>query len=50
MTLPWLNYIYSSLSFGSEQQGAVMSNRLAGRGRDRYDYNEWGELTERRGP
>ena len=32
-----------------EQQGAVMSNRLPGWGRDRYNYNEWGELTGRRG-
>ncbi|PVL83820.1 hypothetical protein C4797_19840 [Salmonella enterica subsp. enterica serovar Weslaco] len=30
------------------QQGAVMSNRLPGCGRDRYGYNEWGELTTRR--
>ncbi|EFG2029810.1 RHS repeat protein, partial [Escherichia coli] len=29
-------------------QGAVMDNRLPGYGRDRYRYNEWGELTERR--
>ncbi|MCW3759476.1 hypothetical protein Q7P18_14660 [Shigella flexneri] len=25
-----------------------MDNRLPGYGRDRYRYNEWGELTERR--
>ncbi len=31
-----------------EYQGAVLDNRLAGYGRDRYRYNEWGELTERR--
>ncbi len=31
-----------------EYQGAVMDNRLPGYGRDRYRYNEWGELTERR--
>ncbi|EDV6867485.1 RHS repeat protein, partial [Salmonella enterica subsp. enterica serovar Uzaramo] len=30
------------------QQGAVMNNRLPGCGRDRYGYNEWGELTTRR--
>ncbi|EDX3117369.1 hypothetical protein B6O77_004585, partial [Salmonella enterica subsp. enterica serovar Mississippi] len=30
------------------QQGAVMSNLLPGCGRDRYGYNEWGELTTRR--
>ncbi|HCD7553912.1 TPA: PAAR domain-containing protein [Citrobacter farmeri] len=33
----------------NEQQGAVMDNRLPGYGRDRYRYNEWGELTDRRG-
>ncbi|MFU0889396.1 RHS repeat protein, partial [Kluyvera sichuanensis] len=33
----------------NERQGAVMSNRLPGYGRDRYGYNEWGELTTRRG-
>ncbi|EBX2945984.1 type IV secretion protein Rhs, partial [Salmonella enterica subsp. enterica serovar Typhimurium] len=32
----------------NEGQGAVMSNRLPGCGRDRYGYNEWGELTTRR--
>ncbi|HDO2856639.1 TPA: PAAR/RHS domain-containing protein [Salmonella enterica subsp. enterica serovar Typhimurium] len=32
----------------NEGQGAVMSNRLPGCGRDRYGYNEWGELTKRR--
>ncbi|MCZ0304347.1 DUF6531 domain-containing protein [Escherichia coli] len=31
-----------------EHQGAVPDNRLPGYGRDRYRYNEWGELTERR--
>ena len=31
-----------------EYQSAVMDNRLPGYGRDRYRYNEWGELTERR--
>ncbi|EPV8303061.1 RHS repeat-associated core domain-containing protein [Escherichia coli] len=31
-----------------EQQSAVTDNRLPGYGRDRYRYNEWGELTERR--
>ncbi|CAD5859364.1 RHS Repeat family protein [Escherichia coli] len=31
-----------------EYQGAVPDNRLPGYGRDRYRYNEWGELTERR--
>ncbi|HBB0223134.1 TPA: RHS repeat protein, partial [Escherichia coli] len=31
-----------------EYQGAVMDNRLPGYGRDRYRYNEWGELPERR--
>ncbi|HHU9586155.1 TPA: RHS repeat-associated core domain-containing protein, partial [Escherichia coli] len=31
-----------------EHQSAVMDNRLPGYGRDRYRYNEWGELTERR--
>ncbi|EJS1783127.1 RHS repeat protein, partial [Escherichia coli] len=31
-----------------EYQGAVMDNRLPGYGRDRYRYNEWGEVTERR--
>ncbi|EIY9877547.1 hypothetical protein OCP47_003607 [Escherichia coli] len=31
-----------------EYQGAVLDNRLPGYGRDRYRYNEWGELTERR--
>ncbi|HAH2479067.1 TPA: RHS repeat protein, partial [Escherichia coli] len=31
-----------------EYQGAVMDNRLPGYGRDRYRYNEWGELTARR--
>ncbi len=33
-----------------EYQGAVLDNRLPGYGRDRYRYNEWGELTERRDP
>ncbi|HCL5254402.1 TPA: hypothetical protein N2G30_004643, partial [Salmonella enterica] len=33
----------------NERQGAVMSNRLAGYGEDRYCYNGWGELTGRRG-
>ncbi|EGB4586794.1 hypothetical protein H7P33_000758 [Salmonella enterica] len=32
----------------NEGQGAVMNNRLPGCGRDRYGYNEWGELTTRR--
>ncbi|EAZ9183338.1 RHS repeat protein, partial [Salmonella enterica] len=32
-----------------ESRGAVMNNRLPGYGRDRYGYNEWGELTARRG-
>ncbi|EBS6240745.1 RHS repeat protein, partial [Salmonella enterica subsp. enterica serovar Brandenburg] len=32
----------------NEGQGPVMSNRLPGCGRDRYGYNEWGELTTRR--
>lgn len=31
-----------------EYQSAVLDNRLPGYGRDRYRYNEWGELTERR--
>ncbi len=31
-----------------EHQGAVPDNRLPGYGRDRYRYNEWGALTERR--
>ncbi|ELW1590898.1 RHS repeat protein, partial [Escherichia coli] len=31
-----------------EYQSAVMDNRLPGYGRDRYRYNEWGELKERR--
>ncbi|WP_244568188.1 RHS repeat-associated core domain-containing protein [Escherichia coli] len=31
-----------------EYQRAVMDNRLPGYGRDRYRYNEWGELKERR--
>ena len=31
-----------------EYQGAVPDNRLPGYGRDRYRYNEWGEVTERR--
>ncbi|EBX0303158.1 hypothetical protein DQT12_20870 [Salmonella enterica subsp. enterica serovar Reading] len=32
----------------NEGQGPVMNNRLPGCGRDRYGYNEWGELTTRR--
>ncbi|MBJ3457036.1 RHS repeat protein, partial [Salmonella enterica subsp. enterica serovar Agona] len=32
----------------NEAQGPVMNNRLPGCGRDRYGYNEWGELTTRR--
>ncbi len=32
----------------NEGRGAVMNNRLPGCGRDRYGYNEWGELTTRR--
>ncbi len=34
----------------NEGQGPVMNNRLPGCGRDRYGYNEWGELTTRRYP
>ncbi|EAX5264488.1 RHS repeat protein, partial [Salmonella enterica] len=32
----------------NEGRGPVMNNRLPGCGRDRYGYNEWGELTTRR--
>lgn len=32
----------------NEYQNAVTDNRLPGYGRDRYGYNEWGELTDRR--
>ena len=31
-----------------EYQNAVTDNRLPGYGRDRYGYNEWGEMTTRR--